>query len=134
VVGNLADAYRWSGRPEDALATYEKAIELAYKELEVNPRSAAAMSSLALYYAKKGDPSRGQGFIRRARSIDENNVEYLYIEAVVAALAGRDEEALLGLRRAFENGYAVEEALSNPELADLQDLPEFAALISDFQR
>jgi tetratricopeptide (TPR) repeat protein len=48
LAGNLADAYRWSGQRDKANATYDKAIALGYKALEVNPRSAETMGSLAL--------------------------------------------------------------------------------------
>ena len=37
---NLADAYRWTKQPERAAAAYDKAITLAYKSLEVNPKLA----------------------------------------------------------------------------------------------
>jgi Flp pilus assembly protein TadD len=53
--GNLADAYRWNGQKEKSLATYDKAITLAYKELQVNSKKASTMGDLAGYYAKKGD-------------------------------------------------------------------------------
>jgi hypothetical protein len=52
-MGNLADAYRWSGRAQEAMVTYDKAIALAYNELQVNPRAATTMKHLAQYYAKK---------------------------------------------------------------------------------
>jgi tetratricopeptide (TPR) repeat protein len=131
-VGNLADAYRWAGQPEKASVTYDQAINLALKELEVNPRNAAAMASLALYYAKKGNAPRASDFIRRARALDENNVEYMYSEAVVRTLAGRTQEAIQSLRRAFEKGYAVSDAMGNPELQKLQSLPEYQKLLAEF--
>jgi eukaryotic-like serine/threonine-protein kinase len=131
VVGNLADAYRWSGKPEKASVAYDKAIALAYKDLEVNPRKAVTMSNLALYYAKKGNSIRALDFIRRARSIDESNIEFIYSEAIVHALAGQNQEALGSLRNAFEKGYAVEDALGNPEFTNLQRLPQFKALLAD---
>jgi eukaryotic-like serine/threonine-protein kinase len=133
-VGNLADAYRLAGQKEKASATYDKAIALAFKELEVNPRNADSMASLALYYAKKGTTNRALDFIRRARAIDENNVEYIYSEAIVRTLAGQPREALKSLRVAFEKGYAVSYALGNPEFDTLENLPEFKELVADFTR
>jgi tetratricopeptide (TPR) repeat protein len=120
------------GQPEKASVTYDQAINLALKELEVNPRNAAAMASLALYYAKKGNAPRASDFIRRARALDENNVEYMYSEAVVRTLAGRTQEAIQSLRRAFEKGYAVSDAMGNPELQKLQSLPEYQKLLAEF--
>lgn len=134
VVGNLADAYRWSGLPEEASATYGKAMALAYKELEVNPRDAAVMSNLALYYAKTGNAARALDFVRRARSIDANDVDYMYTEAVVLTLAGRNQDAVKALRLALRNGYALADAMCNPELAALQGLPEFESVLADSGR
>jgi eukaryotic-like serine/threonine-protein kinase len=134
VVGNLADAYRWSGLPDKASATYDRAIALAYQELEVNPRDAAVMADLALYYAKKANPSRALDFVRRARSIDANDVDLMYTEAVVRALAGQNQEAVAALRRALAQGHAVADVASDPELAVLQGLPEFRTLLAEFNQ
>ena len=53
-VGNLADGYRWAGLKEKATVTYNRAIELALKQLGVNPRNAAVRGHIGLYYVKKG--------------------------------------------------------------------------------
>ncbi len=132
-VGNLADAYRWSRQPEKAKTTYDKAIALAYKELQVNPRKADTMEYLALYYAKKGDPTQALEFIRRARSIDGNNIEFIYNEGVVQALAGHPEEALKTLREAFRKGYPPDDAENDPELKSLWTRPEFEKLVREFR-
>ena len=132
VFGNLADAYRWSAQPEKAAAAYDKAISLAYKQLEVNPRDANVLSSLALYYAKKGDAARASDFIRRARSIDKANVDFMYSQAVVDTLAGRNQDAIRSLRAALEKGYGLTNALGDPELTKLAALPEFKRLEADF--
>ena len=131
-VGNLADAYRWSGRLDQARATYDRAIALAYKELQVNPRNAVALSSLALYYAKKGDAAKARDFIRRARSINPGDGSLVYISAVVHALGNRPDQAVKDLREAFGKGYPPEEALSDPELSVLQTNPEFQKLVREF--
>jgi len=130
--GNLADAYRWSGQKEKSLATYDKAIALAYKDLQVNPRNAATLGMLALYYAKKGDAAQAQSFIRRARAIDGNNIELIYIEGVIQAQAGKSNDALRSLREAFQKGYPSEEAKNDPELGSLGAKPEFTSLLSEF--
>jgi len=131
IVGNLADAYRWSGHTDKAQSTYDKAIALAYKELEVNPRKASTMVSLAVYYAKKGDSAQALQFIRRARSIDPNQIEFIYNEAEVQALANHPAEALKALRDAFQKGYSPEEARNDPELKGLEG-PEFDKLLKEF--
>jgi tetratricopeptide (TPR) repeat protein/TolB-like protein len=131
-MGNLADAYRWSGQRDKANATYDKAIALAYKELEVNPKSTDALEGLALYYGKKGDASQSIEFIRRARSINAADVDLMYVEAIVFALANRPDDALKSLRATFGKGYSVQEAQNDPELATLQGRPEFVKLVAEF--
>jgi eukaryotic-like serine/threonine-protein kinase len=130
--GNLADGYRWNGQKEKSLATYDKAIALAYKELQVNPRNASTMGDLAGYYAKKGDRAQSIEWISRARSIDPNSVDLLYQAAIVHALADRPEDALKDLREAFQKGYSTEQARRDPEFGSLQHRPEFSNLLAEF--
>jgi serine/threonine-protein kinase len=134
LTGNLADAYRWSGQREKANVTYDKAIALAYKELAVNPRNSDTMGSLALYYAKKGMPAQALNFIQHARSINKEAVDLVYTAAVVEALANHPDNALKLLREAFERGYAVQEARSDPELDSLRKRPEFEKLLTEFNK
>ncbi|HYL68956.1 MAG TPA: tetratricopeptide repeat protein [Candidatus Limnocylindria bacterium] len=130
--GNLADAYRASGQKDKAMATYDKAIALAFQDLQVNPQNTGAMADLALYYAKRGDAKHGMDYIQRARGIDKKDVGLIYNQAIVENLAGKPSEALRTLREAFSKGYPVKEAQADPELANLQNLPEFQALVKQF--
>lgn len=133
-MGNLADAYRWSGQPDKANATYDKAIALAFKELEVSPRNATTMGWLALYYAKKGSATQSLDFMRRARSINQADVNLIYQNAVIYALGGHPAEALKTLQEALQKGYSVQEARNDPELSSLQSRPEFAKLLAEFSK
>jgi len=133
-MGNLADAYRWYNQIDKANATYDKAIALGFKQLQVNPRDANVLDQLSLYYAKKGDAIHAMDFIRRARAINPTDVSMIYDEAVVDTLGGRSEEALKTLREALHKGYSVKEAQADPELTGLQTNPGFAKLISDFSK
>jgi serine/threonine protein kinase/tetratricopeptide (TPR) repeat protein len=133
-MGNLADGYRWSGDNAKAKATYDKAIALALKSLRVNPQDATALGYLAFYYAKNGDSKKGLEFIRRARSIDANDNELIYKEAVVNAIAGQQADALTSLRAAFQKGYPVQQAKNDPELKTLASNPELDKLIAEFER
>jgi tetratricopeptide (TPR) repeat protein len=131
-VGNLADAYRWAGQKDKANATYDQAISLAFKDLQVNPQDTYAMAALALYYAKKGQPDKGMEFIRRARAIDSKDVELFYIQAVVENLSNHPADALRDLEQALQKGYPAKEADSDPELDNLRSRPEFGQMIKKF--
>ena len=133
LVGNLADCYRWLKQPEKTRATYDRAISLAYQSLQTNPRDAAALGLLAIYYAKQGDSTRGLEFIHRARGIDPANVELLYQEALINTLANRMPEAVRGLEEALTKGYSIYSVLADPELKPLQQQPEFQTMVKKFQ-
>ena len=133
-MGNLADSYRWSGERDKANATYDKAIALAFQQLQVNPRDTTALQDLALYYAKKGDSARALKFIRSARAIDGEDVYGIYIEGVVQAIGGHKQEAIASLEEAFKKGFPTSDARNDPELKDLQGRPEFQKLVGQFTR
>jgi serine/threonine protein kinase/tetratricopeptide (TPR) repeat protein len=133
-MGNLADAYRWSGQKDKANYTYDKAIELAYKDLQASPRSATALASLAVYYAKKGESTQALNFIGRALYLSKDNVDIMYNKAQVEALANRPDDALKALRQALRKGHSFKEAKNDPELGSLQSRPEFAELEREFAK
>jgi tetratricopeptide (TPR) repeat protein len=132
--GNLGDAERWSGHSEQAAAAYDKAISLAFQQLQVNPRSAMSMGDLALYYAKKGDARNALQYIQQARSINPQDLQLMYSEVQVKTLVGKPEDALKPLRQALEKGYSPQEAWNDPELAKLQGLPQFSQLVKEFSK
>jgi eukaryotic-like serine/threonine-protein kinase len=130
--GNLADGYRWSGQLDKAKTTYDRAIALALKDLQVNPRDASTLGFLASYYTKTGDSKRGLNFIRRARDVDSNNTELIYKEGMIDAIAGQHAEALNNLRSAFQKGYPVQQAKADPELRSLATDPDYVRLLAEF--
>ena len=60
-VGNLADSYRWSGQRDKANATYDKAIALAFKQMEMNPRDAETMGGPRSVLREDGQLGAGTG-------------------------------------------------------------------------
>jgi tetratricopeptide (TPR) repeat protein len=131
-VGNLADAYRASGELQKASLSYEKAIQLAFKEYRVNPRNAETISSIALYYAKEGNSSNAVEFIRRARAIKPDDVSLIDNEAEIFALVGRKQDSIKSIREALKRGYPAEEIKNDPELNSLHPLPEFQKLLGEY--
>jgi eukaryotic-like serine/threonine-protein kinase len=134
LVGNLGDAYRWSGHSDQAGTAYDKAISLAFQELQVNPRSAIVMGDLALYYAKKGDARNALQYIAQARTIKPDDLSLAYSEAQVKALVGKPEDAIKALKLALEKGYPAQEAWNDPELQKLQALPQFSQLANEYAK
>jgi tetratricopeptide (TPR) repeat protein len=134
VIGNLADGYRWSGRTAEAKATFDKAIALAYKMLQVNPRDATTMEHLARYSAKQGDLASATTFIQRARAIDPADVSLLYTQALVDCLADKQQDALKYVSEAIQKGLSPQIARNDPELSKLQTRPEFSEIMNKYSK
>jgi len=131
-LGNLGDAYRWSGHSDKAMAAYDKAISKAFQALQVNPRDASTMGDVAVYYARKGDQRNALQYIQQARTINPEDLQLMYWEAVVKALVAKPEDALKPLRLALSKGYPAQEAWNDPDLQKLQALPQFAPLVKEY--
>jgi tetratricopeptide (TPR) repeat protein/TolB-like protein len=134
MVVNLADAYRGAGQQDKARTTYQQAIAVGFKELQTNPGDAEVMGEVALAYAKTGNAPEAQKFIRQARGIDKNNVNYIYYEAQIDAVLGRSAEALKVLREALEKHYPAEFAAGDEDLKNLNGNPEFTNLIKQYSQ
>ncbi|MGH9523360.1 MAG: protein kinase domain-containing protein [Terriglobales bacterium] len=131
-IGNLADSYYWSGDKQKANASYDQAIGLALKALQVDPRSAEEMGRVAMYYASKGDLPTAKRYIQRARAIAPDIANLAYTEAVVHTRAGELTPAYASLREAFSKGYSVDQAKNDPELNVLAGQPEFQNLVAQY--
>jgi len=100
--------------------------------LQTNPQNADVKAEIALSYAKIGNASEAQNFIRQARAIDKTNVSYIYYEAEIDALLGRSADALKLLREALEKHFPAEFAAGDEDLKNLNGNPEFASLIKQY--
>jgi eukaryotic-like serine/threonine-protein kinase len=127
-VGNLADGYRWAGQRVEADKTYDRAIALALKALQVNSRDAAIKGNLALHYAKKGDAASARRFMSDARAIDKTSADLLYNEAVMLALLKDTDRAFDDLNQALKAGLPFSSIETDPDLVKLRGDPRFASL------
>jgi serine/threonine protein kinase/tetratricopeptide (TPR) repeat protein len=134
IVGNLADAYRWSKRRKKAAETYTTAIDLATRQLDLNSRNTDALGSLALFYAKNGDLPRATDCIRRARLIDPSNSELIFDEATVRMIAKQPSQAIESLRLALAKGYSPKLVEVDPEFSTVQSDPNFKKLVKGYSR
>jgi serine/threonine-protein kinase len=119
LMGNLADAYRWSGQKEHAMATYFQAVILGAQELNLNPRDADTRGRMAMYYAKMGDFESARSSIASARGLDPENACLQYFQAVISTLASDVKNAQEQLRSAIRRGYSSALAANDPELRPL---------------
>jgi tetratricopeptide (TPR) repeat protein len=131
---NLADAYRWSNRRDLAGASYDAAIKLAAKTLQVSPDDTDALRNQAISYAKTGNGATALRLIERARKLNATDIDLMYAEASIHALAGRTKEAVASLREALQHKYSLNDVTGDPELAELRKTPEFGNMVQEFAR
>jgi len=121
--GNLANAeVRIPGMQPNATEAYRHAIDLAERDLRVNPSNAVALAHLADYYSMLGDRSKALGYIHRALAIGSNDASVIFKAAQVYEEVGQSELAVTYLLKALDAGYA-------PTMA--RDMPGFDSLRSD---
>ena len=135
VWGNLGDAYRRTKANEKADAAYQRSIALARERLSVNPSDTDALGVLATSLAKTGRTAEAADPIRRSLdAAKDQDPVVLSDAATVAALAGRDEEALRFLRRSAALGYCADIFARQPEYERLREKPEFRSIIAAPQK
>jgi eukaryotic-like serine/threonine-protein kinase len=128
---NLGDAYRWT--PElagRAPETYEKATQLAERELLLNPDNAAAHATLAICDAKLGRMDPARRHIERALEIEPANPDHLLYAAIIAEVGGKSEEAIGWIRKAVKAGLGVAQIAREPELRKLRSSPGFGEALA----
>ena len=135
IQGNLGDAYRWNqSAPDKAERAYERSIALAREQLVLNPADTEALSFLATGLAKTGHADEATEPMRRLLAAEGGDPVALSDAAVVAALAGRDTEALALLRKAVAAGSCREILTRQPEFARLRDNSEFRSILAAPQK
>ena len=133
--GNLADACVMvpplRGRGTDA---YRRALQLADGELVLNPRDAELRAAAATYLLGLGDFKRAVLEVTQARELAPDQVNFLFLAALVHEAAGQRPQALRLLEEAARKGYAPIEIQRHPQLAQLRADPGFRPIQSLLDR
>lgn len=132
IMGNLADGYRAAGASDKAMATYDRAIALAFKELRVNPHSSTTLGNLSLYFAKKGNVSESVQFLRKAIRLDPSSVDLIYDSAVVHTITDDPAAAVEDLKNGLKRGLTIDTVEADPELEPLRKRSDYQSLIAQF--
>ena len=143
-INNLGTVYYAEKRYRTAISRYRKAIALS-------PESAAFWSNLGTAYFARGKFEEMSQAYAKALELDKDVFErhssgagtrmqdksvadrarFHYEMARTYAKAGKNEEALQYLRRAFEEGFKdKDKLLQAPEFAELRETPEYKELMT----
>ncbi len=128
--GILADSLRAVGDVEKSSELYEQAITRGLHDLQVNPRDAQTMGSLAVYYARRHSEAHALDFIKRARAIDPTSPDLMYQNALINTAFKSPEEAISNLTAAVKNGFSLKQVASDPDFKPLANDPAFKRLIA----
>jgi len=131
VWGNLADAlWQIDSERGQAQADYRRAMALAQRSLEVNPRDAVTWIQLAYYSARSGDQDRAQRYASRALAIGSDDVFVHYYAALIALERRDSTTALKSLDRAVRLGYPAQLVRAAPDFTSLRSDARFRQLLA----
>ena len=130
VWGNLADAYYFGEKfKQVADVTYKRALELAERQLSVNPNDAEAMSSAAYYNSRLGNRDKAMELDAVARDKAPDAMYVYYNSALIHARIGDADDALRALERAVELDYQRDLLPLDPAFEGLRDEERFKQLV-----
>ncbi len=133
--GNLAVAYYYApGLRDKSYPVYEKAIESALAELDVNPNDSDVIISLAGYHAKLGNQQQSLEYIGKALKLASENATILYLAGTAFETIGYRDEALIHIQKAIQNGYPVNDIISQLELENLIEDPRFQSFLENLEQ
>ena len=88
------------------------------------------MAMLGVYQAKLRQWAKAKANADRAETLSPKSGPVSHRRAIVYALAGDREVALIALERAFQNGYSVPQARSDDDLRTLRGDVRYEQLVS----
>jgi len=128
-VGKLADSQRHTtGQEQLADRNYQQAIELVEAQLELNPEEPEDLRFLAMYRLHTGSTVAANEAIARAIELAPDSPVGPYVLALLQIESGDRASAVAQLDKAVQLGYSLKILEQDPDLAALQDLPDFQEL------
>jgi tetratricopeptide (TPR) repeat protein len=130
IQGNLADAlWQTTGRREDAVARYRRAILLAEDELRSTPSAPVLQAQLGYFYGRVGETERSRRYLSEALAAGPEIVYVQYFVGVAAADAGQRDTALKAVRELVRMGYPASLLRSAPEFRSLLQDAEYKKIV-----
>ncbi len=114
--GNLATAYEWLGKDEQAAAARKQAILLLERTVKVNPQFANGQAKLAALYAKEGARDKALERIHISFALSPTDPYILGQIADAYELLGNRKEAIHYLQAAVAQGLKRGQLDEDPEI------------------
>jgi eukaryotic-like serine/threonine-protein kinase len=128
--GNLGDSLFWGGgRPSEAIAAYQKAIDRAEKKLEVNPKDSTVLAFSAEYNAMSGHRQKAVEQIEQALAFAPADGEVRLRAAIVYNQLGDTERCLASLEKAVALGVSAQVIRDTPDFDHLHSNSRFQRLV-----
>ncbi len=130
VWGYLAGAYRQSSADSSKIIyALRKAKALGEEQLKVNPVDPTILTNIASYCTELNLADSARSIIRKVVSLNPKDVNVMILISEVFEQLGERENALSWVRKALNNGYAVEELDHIPELKKLREDKRFKQIL-----
>jgi serine/threonine-protein kinase len=130
---NLGDAYRWiPSERRNANRAFTRSVELCRETVAVRPTEAFAHASLASALAKLGRHQEARNSILRALELEPRDPAHVYEAAVVANIAGAEDEAIARIDQAIRLGFNPADVQRDPEFENLRRSGKLRAVLQQF--
>jgi serine/threonine-protein kinase len=124
--GNLGEALYWSKRRKsESPRAYARAVELASKAADINPKDGQLRALIAKYEAMSGQKEKAAAHMAAAVKLAPQDGKVLFCAAVVEQQAGHSDRAKSWLHKAVRAGYSPASVLDDPVFASLHSDPRF---------
>ena len=127
--GNLAEAQYYAGKRDEGMHAYRKAIELAERQLQVNPHDSDVLGDLAEYYSMLGDRTQALHCLTLALQYGHGEKELMFTAAEVYNQLGETGLALEWLTKAVHAGYPINKFRDFPTFENLVQKPRYQELV-----
>jgi serine/threonine protein kinase/tetratricopeptide (TPR) repeat protein len=133
--GNLGDAYYWApGRRSEAAAAYGTAIALGKEKLRLNAHDAQLLSSLAMYYAMRGERRDALENLDASLRLQPKSPDLLFNAGIAYQQLGDTKLALDALEKAVSLGISPQLLRDTPNFDALRDNSRFEGLLQSSQK
>jgi TolB-like protein/class 3 adenylate cyclase/Tfp pilus assembly protein PilF len=132
--GRIADAYRYiPGEEENAAAAYRRAIELAERELSINPADWESLGRLITYYIHAGQTDRAAAELEKLFDLTADPTAY-YFAALASASLDDFDRVFEYLQIVLDSGWSRATIEVEPDFSILREDERYTALMNALDR